>query len=151
MNYHKILQALGPCGLSCEKCFAHENGDIRKYSLKLREKLGHFDIYAKRFETLLNNPVFKKYPDFKIMLDLFAAENCKGCRKEMCKLFKNCGVRGCHQQKNLDFCFQCDDFPCHNTNFDEHLQKRWVKLNERIREIGIENYYAETKDEARYK
>ena len=84
------------------------------------------------------------------MLDFFASENCKGCRKENCKLFKNCGVRGCHQQKNLDFCFQCDDFPCNKTNFDEHLQKRWAKLNERIREIGIESYYAETKHKARY-
>jgi len=150
MTNEKILNALAPCGLSCEKCFAHESGDIRKHSLNLKEKLGNFDIYAKRFETLLGDPIFKKYPDFKIMLDYFAAENCKGCRKENCKLFENCGVRSCHQQKEIDFCFQCDEFPCDKTNFDEHLQKRWVKLNERIREIGIERYYAETKDKPRY-
>ncbi|MFC1633922.1 DUF3795 domain-containing protein [Planctomycetota bacterium] len=150
MTYDQILNALGPCGLSCEKCFAHVDGDIRKYSLKLKEKLGNFDIYAKRFETLLGDPIFKKYPDFKIMLDYFASENCKGCRKEKCKLFTFCGVRSCYQQRNIEFCFQCDDFPCNKTNFDEHLHKRWIKLNERIREIGIENYYAETKDEPRY-
>ena len=150
MTNEKILNALAPCGLSCEKCFAHASGDIRKHSLNLQEKLGNFDIYAKRFETLLDDPIFKKYPDFKIMLDYFAAENCKGCRKENCKLFENCGVRSCHQQKEIDFCFQCDEFPCDKTNFDEHLQKRWVKLNERIREIGVERYYAETKDKPRY-
>ena len=150
MIYDKILNSISPCGLNCKKCFAHDDGDIRKYSLKLEEKLGNFDVYAKRFVTLLDNPIFKKYGDFKIMLDFFASENCKGCRKENCKLFKNCGVRSCHQEKNMDFCFQCDNFPCNKTNFDEHLQKRWVQLNERIREIGIEAFYAETKDKPRY-
>jgi len=150
MNYDQILDALSPCGLSCKKCFAHVDGDIKKYSLKLKEKLGNFDMYAKRFETLLDDPIFKKYPDFKIMLDYFASDNCKGCRNENCKLFKRCGVRRCHQEKKLDFCFQCDDFPCNKTNFDEDLQKRWGKLNERIRKVGIENYYSETKDKPRY-
>lgn len=150
MTYVEILDSLSPCGLNCKKCFAREDGDIRKYSLKLREKLGNFDAYAERFVTLLDNPIFKKYGDFKTMLDFFASENCKGCRKENCKLFKSCGVRGCHQEKNIDFCFQCDDFPCENTNFDENLQKRWIQLNEKIRKIGIEEFYAETKDKPRY-
>jgi len=145
-----ILKALGPCGLNCEKCFAHEDGDIRKYSLKLIEKLGDFALYAKRFESLLDAPIFKKYPDFRIMLEYLASENCKGCRKENCKLFKDCGVRNCHQQKNIDFCFQCNDYPCNKTNFDSALNKRWTKLNDRIREIGVEKYYAETKDMPRY-
>jgi hypothetical protein len=150
MTHKDILNALGPCGLNCKKCFAHQNGEIRKYSLKLREKLGNFDLYAKRFETLLDNPIFKKYPDFKIMLEYLASENCQGCRKESCKLFKGCGVRSCHQQKNIDFCFQCEEFPCDKTNFDMDLKKRWIQLNGRIREIGIEKYFAETKEKPRY-
>jgi len=150
MTYKDILNALGPCGLNCEKCFAHQDGEIRQYSLKLLEKLGNFDLYAKRFETLLDNPIFKKYPDFKIMLEYFASENCKGCRKENCKLFKDCGVRRCHQQKNVDFCFQCEDFPCEKTNFDVDLKKRWTQLNDRIRENGIEKYFADTKVKPRY-
>ena len=150
MTDDNILKALGPCGLNCEKCFAHVDGDIRKYSLKLKEKLGNFDAYAKRFETLLNNPIFTKYPDFIIFLDYLASENCKGCRNENCKLFTDCGVRSCHQEKGLDFCFQCEDFPCQKTNFDVNLQKRWVQMNNEIREKGIETYYAETKDKPRY-
>lgn len=145
-----ILNALSPCGISCEKCFAYADGEIKKSSIKLKEKLGNFEPYAKRFETLLNNPIFSKYPDFKVLLDHFASENCKGCRKENCKIFTACGVRGCHQEKGVDFCFQCDDFPCNNTNFDENLHNRWIKLNYEIREKGIEAYYAETKDKPRY-
>jgi len=75
-------------------------------ALKLKGKLGNFDPYAQRFETLLGNPIFKKYPDFKEMLDYLASENCQGCRNEQCKLFKNCGVRPCHQEKQIDFCYR---------------------------------------------
>ncbi len=31
MTTEQINAALAPCGLSCEKCFAHVDGDIRKY------------------------------------------------------------------------------------------------------------------------
>lgn len=150
MTSSQILDALAPCGLSCEKCFAHVDGDIRKYSLKLKEKLGNFDIYAKRFVTLLGDPIFEKYPDFKVLLEYFASEKCRGCRHEQCKLFTGCGVRQCHQEKNIDYCHQCDDFPCAKTGFDKHLYDRWIKLNERIKAVGVEQYYDETKDKPRY-
>ncbi len=150
MVSQQILEALAPCGLSCEKCFAHVKGDIREYGLKLKDKLGNFGIYAKRFETLIGDPVFQKYPDFEEMLDYLASQNCRGCRHEQCKLFKTCGVRSCHQEKHIDYCYECDEFPCQKTGFDEHLHARWIKLNELIRDVGIEQYYAETKNHPRY-
>jgi hypothetical protein len=150
MSYEEIKAALAPCGLSCEKCFAHVAGDIRKYSRLLKEKLGNFDIYAKGFETLLDEPVFKKYTDFKEMLDYFASENCKGCRNEQCKLFNNCGVRRCHQEKQIDFCYQCEAFPCDRTNFDQYLQKTWARINEKIKKAGIEKYHEDTRNQPRY-
>ncbi|MFH1156717.1 MAG: DUF3795 domain-containing protein [Pseudomonadota bacterium] len=150
MTYEQTKAALAPCGLSCEKCFAHADGDIRRYSLKLKEKLGHFDVYARRFETLLGNPAFKNYPAFKEMLDYFASENCKGCRSEACTLFADCGVRRCHQENQVDYCFQCNEFPCSKTNFDEPLQKVWVRLNEKIKRTGIEDFYEKTRDLPRY-
>ena len=146
----RILEALAPCGLSCETCFAHMDGEIRMHSRLLKEKLGNFEAYAKRFETLLGNPVFGKYPDFKEMLDYFAQGNCRGCRHEQCKLFAGCGVRSCHQAKGVDFCHACDDFPCDRTGFDEHLQQRWIRINERIREIGARQYYEKTRGKPRY-
>ena len=141
MNYEQIKASLAPCGLSCEKCFAHVDGDVRRHSLSLKETLGNFEPYAQRYETLLGGPVFKKYPDFKEVLDYFASENCHGCRNEQCKLFKNCGVRSCHQEKGVDFCYQCDQFPCTKTHFDDNLYKAWVRINEIIKSKGIEQYY----------
>ncbi|AFM27669.1 DUF3795 domain-containing protein [Desulfomonile tiedjei] len=150
MTDEEIKESIAPCGLCCETCFAHVDGDIRTLSLKLKEKLGNFHLNAKRFETLLENPIFSKYPDFKEMLDYFAAENCRGCRNEQCKLFRNCGIRKCHQEKQIDFCYQCDRFPCEKTNFDPGLHKAWVIINEKIRTIGIEPYCQGARTRCRY-
>ena len=150
MTDERIKESIAPCGLCCETCFAHVDGDIRKYSMKLKEKLGNFHINAKRFETILDNPIFGKFEAFKEMLDYLASENCKGCRNEQCKLFKGCGVRGCHQKKGIDFCFQCDQFPCENTNFDPGLYKGWVMINEKIRSMGIEQYCEAARSRSRY-
>jgi hypothetical protein len=150
MTDEKIKEAIAPCGLCCETCFAHVDGEIRKLALKLKDKLGNFAVYAERFETLLENPLFGKYPGFAEMLDFFASENCKGCRNEQCKLFENCGIRPCHQEKGLEFCFQCGEFPCDKTNFDPGLYKRWVIINEKIRSIGIEQYTEGARVRSRY-
>lgn len=150
MSYEQIKASLAPCGLNCAKCFAHVDGAIRRQSLELKEQLGNFGVYAKRFETLIGNPVFKKYPEFNEVLDYLASPNCKGCRSEQCKLFKDCGVRICHQKKQVDFCYQCDDFPCSRTNFDEKLYTVWMRVNEKIRKVGLERYYQDSMDLPRY-
>ena len=150
MEYGKILNRLAPCGLHCGKCFAFVDGDIRRSSKELKESLGDFDVYAQRFVNLLEEPVFNKYPDFKEMLSYFASVECGGCRKESCKIFKECKVRSCHIEKNVDFCFQCSAFPCNNTGFDPNLQKRSVDANMKMKEVGVEQYYNEIKNKPRY-
>jgi hypothetical protein len=150
MNYNEIKNRLAPCGLHCGKCFAFIDGDIKLYSKRLKQSLGNFDIYAERFTDLLDEPVFKKYAVFKVLLSYFADIECKGCRNEKCKIFKNCRVRLCHEQKKVDFCFQCKDFPCNNTGFDRHLYKRHADINMRMKKTGVENYYEEIKDKPRY-
>lgn len=150
MKYPAILEFLGPCGINCQKCFAFKDGTIKQQSENLKNSLGNFDIYAKRFKELLETPVFSKYPDFKEMLDYFASSNCSGCRKQECHLFKSCNVRVCYKEKSVDFCFQCNDFPCNQTGFDKHLEQRWIKINQRMNEIGVVKYYEEIKDKPRY-
>ena len=48
MKAELIKETIAPCGLCCETCFAHINGDIRNLSIQLKEKLGNFHINAKR-------------------------------------------------------------------------------------------------------
>lgn len=145
-----LINKFGPCGLLCEKCFAYNNGQIKLLAEQLKNNLGNFDLYAKRFVTLLDAPIFNKYPDFKEFLNHLSSNNCKGCRKQECHLFKDCEVRQCYKEKSVEYCFQCEGFPCDNTGFDENLKQRWLKINNKIREIGLENYYNEIKDKPRY-
>jgi hypothetical protein len=147
MEYETILHDLAPCGLSCLKCFANTGGDIATLSGQLRERLGGFEVYAERFSSFL--PAFKDYPAFQGLLAYLAEGHCAGCRQGTC-LYPNCGVSICYREKSVDFCFQCDEFPCERTNFDPHLERRWRQMNERMREIGVEAYHEETREQPRY-
>lgn len=109
---------------------------------------GIFYLYAERFSKFLSE--FENYSAFNILLDYLAQSDCEGCRNGTCK-YPNCGVVPCHKEKGIDFCYQCDEFPCERTNFDPHLLKRWIAMNNRMKEITVEGYYEETKDDLRYK
>jgi hypothetical protein len=148
MDYQEILNILAPCGLNCRKCMANAQGDIKRHSSELQKLLGSFDNYARRFSSFL--PVFENYPQFKELLEFFTRADCTGCRNGECK-YPNCGVMKCFKDKGVDFCFQCNEFPCEMTNFDPDLKRRWIEMNTRMRQIGIEAYYEETKDVCRYR
>ena len=150
MDSEFIKGRIAPCGLHCGKCFAFADGDISYHSNELKKSLGNFEVYAQRFVEMLNEPVFAKYADFKEFLDHLSVATCQGCRKEKCKLFKTCNVRACSEEKQVVYCFQCSCFPCENTGFDEHLYKRFVAINKRMQEVGVEKYYEEVKDLPRY-
>ena len=150
MDYEFIKTRLSPCGLHCGKCFAFSDGKICELSKELKVNLGEFDFYAERFVSLLNEPLFLKYPEFKELLNYFSLGICKGCRKERCILFKNCNVRECSESKQVDFCFQCAEFPCNHSGFDDNLQKRWQLANTKMKACGVEAYYKEIKDKTRY-
>lgn len=147
MDYSEILHQLAPCGLNCRKCMANADGPIRASSVVLLEALAGFDRFAERFSDHM--PVFRNYPAFNELLAHFAGADCHGCRSGVCKFF-NCTVMTCHQEKGVDFCFQCGEFPCERTNFDPNLKARWLKMQNRMKDIGVEGFYEETKDLPRY-
>lgn len=150
MEYREIKNRLAPCGLHCGKCYAFKDGDIAEKSRQLRNLLGNFDVYAERFHELSGKPVFRKYPDFREVLDFLCEAECAGCRKEDCQLFSNCKVRTCAGQAGVDFCFQCSRFPCNSTGFDEQLYERSVAINRQMAQLGVEKYHQEIKDKPRY-
>ena len=148
MEYQEILDHLAPCGLSCAKCFAFKDGAIGHHAEELRRLMGNFAVYAERFSAF--RPQFQDYPAFKRLLDYLAEHGCAGCRKGEC-IWPDCGVAACYREKGMDFCFQCEEFPCDRHNFDPHLAKRWEAMNRRMREMGVAAYLAETLDDPRYK
>jgi len=148
MTFEEILKALAPCGLDCTKCLMHENGDIKSLSTRLRELLGNFDRYGERFSSF--QPVFKNYPQFKELLAHLTRGDCAGCRSGVCR-YPDCKVFPCTRERGIDFCFQCPDFPCTKVTFDPDLKRRWIEMNTRMKEVGIEAYHEETRALPRYR
>ena len=149
MSTPDVKERLAPCGLHCGKCFAFHDGEIHEAAVRLRKYLGNFAPYAQRFAVQLD-PVFEKYPDFALLLDYLADVSCGGGRIEKCKFYKNCKVRSCSLEKQVDFCCECPEFPCGHTGLDQNLDQRHVAINRRIAEIGPEAYYDDIKDTPRY-
>ena len=147
MKYEEILTKIAPCGLDCSRCISFGEGEIKKNAGELLKHLGNFASYAERFSNFM--PVFKGYPQFRELLTVFSKSACKGCRSGECK-YPNCGVIKCYKQKGVDFCFQCDEFPCDKTNLDPHLHARWLQMNQRMKEIGVEAFYGESRNKLRY-
>jgi hypothetical protein len=147
MEHAKLLKIIAPCGLSCAACLSMRDGEIETLSRKLRQRLGGFARFAERFMAM--DPAFADYPAFERMLDFFSQAKCDGCRVGGC-LHTDCPVHLCVKEKHVDYCHQCQDFPCGKLDDKPWLKVKWEKNNLRLREIGIEAYHLEIKDLPRY-
>lgn len=73
---------------------------------------------------------------------------CEGCRSEKRSLFcrDKCKMAKCATDRGLDFCGQCEEYPCRELKeFQAALPHRielW-KSHERIKEAGFEKWYEE--------
>jgi len=111
VSYDTVKEHIAPCGLNCSKCALHIDGDIMRLSAALADALGpNFGSYAQRLFTAVD-PVFEEYEAFRELLDYFASGSCRSCRSGECP-FNLCTVRECVVEQGVDFCFQCNLFPC---------------------------------------
>lgn len=143
----EILETLAPCGLNCRKCIYNSNGEIRELSSRLKERLGNFAPYAERFS--IGTPVLRGYKEFHDILDFMSEGDCRGCRHGGCK-FPGCNVLSCTSGKGIDFCYQCSEFPCERSGLQGGLKERWIRMNSRMKESGVEGYYKDSMNEPRY-
>ena len=147
MEKKELLKKIAPCGLLCYTCTAARDGAIQSLSKALLTLLESFDSYAERFSAF--EPTMKKYPDFKEVLLLFSTASCEGCRGGKC-VFPNCSISPCIEEKEHSFCFECEGFPCDKADFDPNLREKWLRSNNRMKEIGVEAYFSEVKDRSHY-
>jgi hypothetical protein len=147
MKYEEILQALAPCGLDCNRCADYQGGEIRRLSQNLLQLLGGYQRVARMKEK--NSPLFKNYHHFKEILDSLAGGPCGGCRSHNNRCFIECRAKACPAEKQVDFCFQCAHYPC-DSQFTGALRERWLLRNNRMKEIGVEEFYKEQLNIPRY-
>lgn len=146
-DYGTILKELAPCGLDCARCYGYADGEIRKLAEALSDKLGNFAPVAERLSQVV--PAFKDFVAFEAVLAVMTKASCTGCRTGGGH-FPPCTAKTCFREKEVDFCFQCDEFPCERNRFDEALIERWKRNNTLMREIGVEAYYHKQKGKPRY-
>lgn len=154
-TYHKLLNNLAPCSLFCYSCPAFKNGVVPEYAKKLSR---YFDGYYEF--NLKNLPVqYISYADeiktFTDRLDKFSNPSCNGCRDNThgnCCI-KSCFILDCTQKHDVSFCCECSKFPCDKYAtgvFNETVLSRIKRGNERIREVGAEQFFEEEKRMSHY-
>lgn len=148
MDYGDAVQYLSPCGLDCGRCADYERGEIRRTSETLLALLKNYERLAKL--KAQRNPAFEHYAQFTEVLKAFSQAACSGCRGEhvLCPL-DTCRAKDCQKEKQIDFCFQCGEYPC-DKQFFGPLKDRWIRVNDRMREIGPAAYYLEQLEKPRY-
>ncbi len=147
MDREQILQRLAPCGLDCSRCAGCKDGEIRALSAQLLDKLGNYGYVAGIIGKF--NPLFESYDSFEGILKHFSAASCGGCRFDAAGCPVPCAAKDCHKKMGVDFCFECASFPCDQKE-SVPIGERWLKMNQRMKEIGIEAYYEEQLQKPRY-
>lgn len=147
MEYEEVLKQLAPCGLDCGRCADYENGEIKHLSSSLIRLLGSYERVAKMKAEA--RPLFNNYAQFEDILTAFSRASCSGCRGENVQCFIICAAKTCHKEKGVDFCFQCDEYPCEK-QFSSRLRERWRERNDRMKDLGVVQFYCEQKENSRY-
>jgi hypothetical protein len=129
MEYEEKLQLVTPCGYCCLSCPAYEKSECTD-EIATQKEAARAGIPVEEFGRM-----------------------CVGCRAKegkphgdmLCQTY-DC----CVNVKGLDFCYQCDDFPClklapisagaeirrHNTKIYNLLMLKKLGLDEYIRQSG---------------
>lgn len=147
MEYSDVVKHLAPCGLNCIRCADYEHGDIKQLSTKLLQALGNYKFVARLKSE--RRAEFEHYTHFEDILNYFSGASCSGCRGGNVECPLVCLARICHKEKSVDFCFQCPEYPCEN-QFSGRLRERWQQINDRMKEIGVIEYYYEQARLPRY-
>lgn len=147
MDYKTIVSELAPCGLDCSRCVFSSTGSIRKNAEELFEGLRGFDRMAKLFAA--ENPSLKGYDSFISVLDFLKSGECRGCRNGA-SCYDGCEAKNCIKTKEIDFCFECESFPCDRNKFHPQLAEKWKHNNMEMKTNGVESFHAEQKKKPRY-
>jgi hypothetical protein len=147
VTYDQVVRRLAPCGLDCERCARYKGGTVNRAAADLAAALQGFEAMAARVVDRI--PALAGYAGFEEILGVFVAADCAGCRQGEVPL-PFCAARTCHREQGVDFCFQCSEYPCDRNQYPGNLAERWRTCNDRMREVGVEQYYQESLERPRY-
>ena len=133
------LEFVTCCGLYCELCA--ERARIPQRAAALQEAMAEEG-------WSYSGPSVPDFDGFWRFLErLHAQGGCRGCRAG--GGFPGCQIRICAQERGLELCARCIDFPCGHV---ESLAARYPTLvadNRRLLALGLERWLGEQQERAR--
>lgn len=96
------------CGIYCGACNIY-SGDIALHAGELERILDSYGF------TFRNAPeIGEAYPDFKRVLDYIIKRFTPGptCRSACNSGLQDCPIRKCAEERSVETCAFCDEFPC---------------------------------------
>ena len=130
-EYEKNLVAF--CGLYCRECVYYKN----VFRIRAKDLLSEVEKneWIKNVWESLDAPF--DADDFITQLTWLASSpGCPGCRAGAG--WPECPIRKCAQEKNLQGCFDCSEYPCQAVSGEQAAYQR--ELIEKIKEAGLEDY-----------
>jgi hypothetical protein len=122
------------CGLYCPNCGARCHLPQRASALIEELLVGEYDKWGHTLEGFT--------PFWKFLHELADESIPKRCQEGTCGN-PNCGMRDCAQQKGIEACPLCDDYPCEMiTQFSRHYPTLLFD-GKRMKDIGMEAWIAE--------
>jgi hypothetical protein len=147
MNKSEILDRLAPCGIDCGRCVMYAQGPIAQSARTMKQGLVGFEKMAERMQARV--PALAEYAAFARVLETFTQASCTGCRQGGASL-PFCTARTCFKEMQVDFCFECKEFPCQRNQYPEMFEKRWRDYGERMKQVGVEQFHEEQLKKPRY-
>lgn len=132
--YNEIISY---CGLYCRLC--SENALIPKTAEKLREYL-ELSAYKDKER---GNETFSAFWEY--LNKLSDKTKIKACKKNNCAP-DVCGIRKCARRKNIEFCFECKEFPCEKILMLHKSTPTLLHDAERIKTIGLDKWVEEQEE-----
>ena len=147
MDKKIILDAIAPCSLCCHTCHAKKGGIVEATTKSLLNYYTGYLEFEKKVLPRKFKCIMKEDKKFVEMLQKKSNAKCLGCRNSEHGKYciENCFILECTKQHGIDFCGECPEFPCEKINqlFVGEVLNDWKYGNQRIKDIGIENFYNE--------
>ena len=157
MTRERLLDYLPPCGLVCYTCAGFADGAIKEHSEALVKYWEGFREFLDARTTDQNRHRLEAHDRFIERLKKDSAPPCPGCRKIDGKgpgCIKGCLIPQCIKEHGVDFCANCNEFPCAKMSesdvYDEGLKKAFYERGLQIKEIGAKKFFEIYKDVPHY-
>lgn len=152
MTRERLLDCVPPCGLMCYTCPGFCDGAIKEHSEALLALRKGFREFLSKGTTDLT-----EYDQYIERLKADADPSCPGCRKIDGKgrgCIKGCFIPECAKEQGVDFCGECDAFPCarieESSLYSEEVKKGFREGSLLIKEHGAEKYFEMKKGVSHY-